>query len=570
MATKRSELKADLRRALHNGEIVPYFQPQVDIRNATLLGFEVLARWQHPTRGPVHPDEFIPAAEQAGLIGDLTESILLQAFVAISAIRSDLRLSVNISPIQLRDSWLPRKISCAAKSAKFPLNQLTVELTESALVDNLELAASIATNLKIMGVKLSLDDFGTGYSSLRNLQALPFDELKVDRSFVSSMTRCRDSRKIVAAVIGLGQSLKLTTVAEGIENCEQASILQWLGCDVGQGWLYGPPVSVQDLPALIAAPLPAPSQSLAQTPAAYLLSSIEPLPSQRFAQLQAIYDGAPVGLAFVDADLKFVSINSRLASLSQRSVEAHLGRKLSEVVHPPVYTKIEPYIKRALNGESIAGLEIRTPAALCKREDFVFLASYQPVRDEAGEIIGISIALVDITERKLMEDALHESENHSRHMLHLNPQIPWIMAPDGRIIEASPHWQEFTGQTLEQTLDYGWKDALHPDDLIRIMPIMEASFRSGDSFDLEFRIRTKNDQWRWVRCRGNARRDSDGNILRWYGCSEDIHEHVKLKQALHEAEEKIAALLEEKQFLNSKTVGKSCSPTLHASICRTA
>jgi len=560
MATGRSELKAELRRALHDGEIVPYFQPQVDIRNSTLLGFEVLARWLHPTRGSVHPDEFIPAAEQAGIIGELTESILLQAFTAMSSVQSDLRLSVNISPVQLRDTWLPRQISCAAKSAKFPLNQLTIEITESALVDNLELAASIATNLKVLGVKLSLDDFGTGYSSLRNLQALPFDELKVDRSFVSSMTRCRDSRKIVAAVIGLGQSLKLSTVAEGIENCEQADILQRLGCDVGQGWLYGPPVSVQDLPALIAAPLPVPGHSRSKTSASDLLSCIEPLPSQRFAQLQAIYDGAPVGLAFIDADLKFISINSRLARLNQLSVEAHLGRKLSEILHPAVYTKIEPYIERALKGESIAGLEIRTPAALRKKKEFTFLASYQPVRDEAGEVIGISIALVDITERKQMEDALQESENHSRHMLDLNPQIPWIMAPDGRIIEASPHWQEFTGQTPEQTLNYGWKDALHPDDLARIMPILEASFQSGDSFDLEFRIRTKEEEWRWVRARGNARRDAEGNILRWYGCSEDIHEHVKLKQALHEAEMKIAALLEEKQFLDSRTVDPS-SPT---------
>jgi len=560
MATGRSELKAELRRALHNGEIVPYFQPQVDIRNGALLGFEVLARWLHPVRGSVSPDEFIPAAEQAGLIGELTESILLQAFSATSAIRNDLRLSVNISPIQLRDTWLPRKIGCAAKAAKFPLSQLTVEITESALVDNLELAASIATNLKVLGVKLSLDDFGTGYSSLRNLQALPFDELKVDRSFVSSMTRCRDSRKIVAAVIGLGQSLKLTTVAEGIENPEQAGILQWLGCDVGQGWLYGPPVSVQDLPDLIAAPLPALTPSISKASSSDLLSCIEPLPSQRFAQLQAIYDGAPVGLAFVDANLKFISINSRLASLNQLPVEAHLGRKLSEIVHPAVYTKIEPYIEQALKGKSIAGLEIRTPAALLRKKDFTFLASYQPVRDEAGEVIGISIALVDITERKQIEDALQESEDHSRHMLHLNPQIPWIMAPDGRITDASPHWQEFTGQTPEQTLDYGWKDVLHPEDLARITPIIEASFQTGDPLDLEFRIRTKNGGWRWVRARGNARRDADGNILRWYGCSEDIHEHVKLKQALHEAEAKIAALLEEKKFLNSRTVDPS-SPT---------
>lgn len=207
MATKRSELKAELRKALKSAEIVPYFQPMVGIRTGKLVGFEVLARWLHPQRGTIHPDEFIPVAEQDGLIGELTETILLQAFAATAALKKDLNISVNVSPIQLRDPSLPEEIRRAAAMAAFPLRQLTIEITESALVDNLELAGSIAAKLKRLGVKLALDDFGTGYSSLRNLQALPFDELKVDRSFVSSMVQSRDSRKIVAAVIGLGQSL---------------------------------------------------------------------------------------------------------------------------------------------------------------------------------------------------------------------------------------------------------------------------------------------------------------------------------------------------------------------------
>ena len=334
MAIKRSELKSELRKALKNSEIVPYFQPMVGIRTGKLVGFEVLARWLHPQRGTVRPDEFIPIAEQAGLIGELTETILLQAFAATAALDKNLNISVNISPIQLRDPSLPEEIRRAAAMASFPLHRLTIEITESALVDNLELAASIATKLKDLGVKLALDDFGTGYSSLRNLQALPFDELKVDRSFVNSMIQSRDSRKIVAAVIGLGQSLKLTTVAEGIENETQADILRWLGCDVGQGWLYGPPVSMQDLPKLIDAPMSTSTHTLHDSPASDLITCIEPLPSQRLAQLQAIYDGAPVALAFIDADLRYVSVNQRLASMNGIAVEEHLGRKVSDVVPP--------------------------------------------------------------------------------------------------------------------------------------------------------------------------------------------------------------------------------------------
>lgn len=544
MATKRSEMKAELRKALKNGEIVPYFQPMVGIRTGKLVGFEVLARWLHPQRGTVHPDEFIAIAEQADLIGELTETILLQAFAATTALKKDLNISVNISPIQLRDPSLPDEIRRAAAMAAFPLQRLTIEITESALVDNLELAASIATRLKSLGVKLALDDFGTGYSSLRNLQALPFDELKVDRTFVSSMIQSRDSRKIVAAVIGLGQSLKLTTVAEGIENETQADILRWLGCDVGQGWLYGPPVAERDLPKIIAAPMSTATHTLHDSPASDLITCIEPLPSQRLAQLQAIYDGAPVGLGFVDAELRYVSVNQRLASLNGIAVEDHLGRNLSEVMPPVIYAKIEPYLLRALKGEAITGLELTTPPTPEKPEGIALLISHQPAWDEGGEVIGVSVAIVDITDRMRVLEALRASEEHYRHMVELNAHMTWIMEGSGNLIEVSPHWQEFTGQTPEQALGSGWKNAWHPKDLEELIPILLASLESGDPLDFPHRIRTKDGNWRWLRARGSAQRDKDGTILRWYGTSEDIQEHMELKERLRETEAKLDALKE--------------------------
>ena len=169
----------DLRRALESNEIVPYFQPLVELRTGLLRGFEALARWQHPQRGLISPNEFIPLAEKSGLQGLLTGKLLSAVFSAAKDIPAHLTLSVNISLTQLTDLSLPRHIWSAAEHAKFPLHRLILEITESALVGNTEHAARIATELKEQGSRLALDDFGTGYSSLRHLQLLPFDKVKI-------------------------------------------------------------------------------------------------------------------------------------------------------------------------------------------------------------------------------------------------------------------------------------------------------------------------------------------------------------------------------------------------------
>jgi EAL domain-containing protein (putative c-di-GMP-specific phosphodiesterase class I) len=188
----------------------------------------------HATKGIIPPDDFILLAERDGWIHELTYQILEKAFRSALPLLSALQLSVNIAPIQLRDRSLAKQFEEVARLTGFSLERVMVEITESALTDNLAQARLIAEELKELGCKLTLDDFGTGYSSLRHLQSLPFDELKVDKSFVGSMAQKRDSRKIVAAVVGLGQSLGLTTVAEGVESHEQAEMLLWLGCDIGQ------------------------------------------------------------------------------------------------------------------------------------------------------------------------------------------------------------------------------------------------------------------------------------------------------------------------------------------------
>jgi PAS domain S-box-containing protein len=398
----------DLRRALENGEFSPHFQPLVVLAPVKLHGFEVLARWEHPNLGMISPDVFIPIAESNGLIGEVSSQVLQKAFEVIALHGKGLRLAFNISPLQLKDLTLPRQIRKIAEDARFSLECATVEITESAMAEDMTAARNITADFKAMGCRIALDDFGTGYSSLYHLKSLPFDELKVDRTFVSSMTTERDSRKIVAAVVGLGQSLGLKTIAEGIETQEQADLLLRLGCDMGQGWHYGRPVPAEQLSSVIELrPRRAVSPN-GHDDIEYEVNCREGLPSQRLAQLQAVYQGAPVGLGFVDRDLKYINVNRRLADLHGLSIEDHYGRTMAEVV-PEFYPLIEPHVMRALNGEGICDVEIREPVSH-GHGPRTFLLSYQPAFDEIGEVIGVSCAVKDFTVRKATEDRLRQYE----------------------------------------------------------------------------------------------------------------------------------------------------------------
>ena len=248
----RGELEAGLRNAIPAQEIVPYFEQQIDLTTGRITGFEVLARWDHPTRGSIAPDIFIPIAEEIGVIGELSLSIMRQAFAAARDWDAGLSLSVNVSPLQLRDAWLAQKIIKTLVETGFPASRLEIEITESALFDNLPLAQSIVGSLKNQGIRLALDDFGTGYSSLAHLRALPFDRIKIDKSFVSSILDNPESMAIVNTIVRLGDSLNLPTTAEGIEDAAIEERLRGMGCAKGQGYLYGRPLGAAQVRRLLA------------------------------------------------------------------------------------------------------------------------------------------------------------------------------------------------------------------------------------------------------------------------------------------------------------------------------
>ena len=240
---ERTRLEDEIRDAIAANEFVPYYQPQMDLETGKLTGFEVLARWESPSKGLVEPDGFMNVAEGSGLIAELSLSVMRQALRDARSWPSHLKIAVNISPVQFRDSQLAERILKLLAETGFAANRLEVEITESSFLEDRETALTIVESLKNMGVTISLDDFGTGYASLSQLQSLPFDRIKIDKSFVSSLLADAQSDAIVSTILSLGHALKLPITAEGIEDDGTRDRLQRLGCSDGQGWLFGKAVS---------------------------------------------------------------------------------------------------------------------------------------------------------------------------------------------------------------------------------------------------------------------------------------------------------------------------------------
>ena len=237
----RAELETGIRRGIPAGEFVPYYEQQIDLETGELVGFEMLARWNSPQFGLVSPEVFIPIAEDLDVIGELSEGLIRQALVDAREWDPKLTLSVNISPLQLRDPWFAQKLLRMLIDGGFPPHRFEVEITESCLHENIGAVRTIITSLKNQGIRISLDDFGTGYSSLSQLRSLPFDRLKIDRSFVNELSGEAMGSDLVEAIVSLGRGLSMPVTAEGVESASILAALRQMGQLKGQGYLYGKP-----------------------------------------------------------------------------------------------------------------------------------------------------------------------------------------------------------------------------------------------------------------------------------------------------------------------------------------
>jgi diguanylate cyclase (GGDEF)-like protein len=236
----RETLIADLKEAVERGTFTLHYQPQVDLRDDGLTGFEALIRWHHHQRGTIPPSVFIPLAEETGLIIEIGTFVLRRACIDAARWPEDIDIAVNVSARQFEESDLVAIVEQALRDSGLTPYRLTLEITETLLAQNIDLIGSKLAKLRQMGVKVALDDFGTGYSSLSYIRRFPLDKIKIDQSFVSTLPD-PESSAIIRAVIGIADSLSLSVVAEGIETAEHATFLRLIGCASGQGYLFGRP-----------------------------------------------------------------------------------------------------------------------------------------------------------------------------------------------------------------------------------------------------------------------------------------------------------------------------------------
>ena len=254
---ERRTIEVGLRLALARGELRLVYQPLLNLENNRITGLEALLRWDHPERGTVAPDQFIPVAEETGLIIPIGEWVLREACKTAASWPEEITVAVNLSPIQFKNRNLVHHVTNAIADAGIAPSRLEIEVTESLLLSDGDVTIKVLHQLRKLGVRISMDDFGTGYSSLSHLRSFPFDKIKIDRSFVHDLTSKGDSLALVKAVIGLGRSLGIATTAEGVETEAQLDMVRQQGCSEVQGFLFSPPLPAAAVTRLFAASSPA-------------------------------------------------------------------------------------------------------------------------------------------------------------------------------------------------------------------------------------------------------------------------------------------------------------------------
>ncbi|RVT69880.1 EAL domain-containing protein [Agrobacterium sp. CNPSo 2736] len=455
--------------ALKKDQIWPGYQPIIDMRSGEVAGFEVLARWSDPDEGEISPSAFIGPLERLGLIDRLSDTLLEKACAEASLWPGTFFLAFNLSPQQLSNKNLPSHIEKIVRRTEFPLARVEMEVTEGALISDIDQAHKALRDLDALGVRIAIDDFGTGYSNLERLESFPFRKLKIDRRFVCSIDTDQAKRRIAASIIGLGQNLGISVVAEGVETKEEENTLKAFGCDFGQGWLYGRALHAKDakeLASTSSSPVGRPSWASS--------------PFQRLLQLEALYRLAPAGLCFVDLEFRHVRANERFASMHGLTPSELEGKSIYDVMDEPMARRSEELLTASLTSDRIFEEQYRFHG----RDMAVFNSR---VADTDGSVIGYSVVAIDVTDKVDAQRLLAMREEHIRRVLELNPDICWSTGPDGIFDYISPTNEDLPTDTMRDRINR-WFGKIHPEDQPEVVGKWFDWIPCEQPYSAEFRV----------------------------------------------------------------------------------
>jgi diguanylate cyclase (GGDEF)-like protein/PAS domain S-box-containing protein len=415
---ERLALLGDLRRALEMREIVLHYQPKINVASGEVVGVEALARWLHPTHGLLFPDKFIPAAEHTSLIGPFT-SYVLDAALEQARIWADkglrLPVSVNLSGRNLLDEHLPTEVADLLTKHGVPSSLLELEVTESAIMLDPVRARRLLQHLSDLGIRLSIDDFGAGYTSLSQLKTLPVDELKIDRSFVMTMSSDARDGLIVRSVIELAQNLGLNIVAEGVETADALVTLRGFGCDVAQGYFIARPAPVEVFDAWLLARDATVAVPSAVTPSRRASDAVlterdlgeptSPAAALRASEerFRALFTLAPIGIAEARADGTIVAVNPRACEMLGYRLDELIGQSATMLVDPDDRTA------QARSMDALSSSDEYTARRSYRRKDgthLTVLISVAVVRQASGAVSRMVGMLVDISELEAAQESI--------------------------------------------------------------------------------------------------------------------------------------------------------------------
>ncbi|WHU89999.1 EAL domain-containing protein (plasmid) [Pantoea agglomerans] len=379
---KNDEPREILQRRINRSEFHPFFQPIVSLEDLRVVGFEMLARHISPEGTITAPADFIPAMEQSGLLDELMLSLMAQGFKTAAAWPEQQFLSMNVSPSQLNGKDLTEIIHKTAIQFQFDLARLKIEITETALLNDINRARTEIEALSDMGCTIAMDDFGTGYSSLAWLIQLPVNTLKIDISFIRSMLDKKDSRKIISSVVGLGRSLDMDVIAEGVETDEQAEMLRGIGCLYAQGYLFGRPVTAAESHSMLTT---VPDKGFLRRVARLSLD-------QRAHQISSMYAVPGTSICFLNPDLVIVDASDTFAE--------RVGWAPQDLIHKYIYEVIPSQAEKLiwLQEFRIKGLPY-PPYEVMLPDGSSDLVMVTRVEDEAKDLLGFCVFGVKLSSR---------------------------------------------------------------------------------------------------------------------------------------------------------------------------